>query len=152
MLRPSPWILSSIPAPPRPRRTPLAPPAVHIDIDQLVTGGLKGTTEKRCIDGNWREHSDWMFGNVRGRTTWVSAASIEDAFLSKGWEEGDGEKAGPDGETHIQSYVESLENGWTATQIWGFQVVNGERRYARNIVVAKESERVEIRLVYDYLE
>ena len=100
------------------------PEVTHVDIDQTLTGGLKGTTEKRCID---------------------------DAFLARGWLEGDDEKAGPAGETHILSFVQSLDNGWTATQVWGFQEVSGERRYTRNIVIAKGSERVEIRLVYDYL-
>ena len=127
------------------------PEVTHVDIDQTLTGGLKGTTEKRCIDDAEREHSDWMFGSVRGQSRWATAASIDDAFLAKGWLEGDDEKAGPAGETHILSFVQSLDNGWTATQIWGFQEVGGERHYCRNIVVAKGSERVEIRLVYDYL-
>jgi hypothetical protein len=47
--------------------------------------------------------------------------------------------------------VESLDNGWTATQIWGFKVVEGERKYVRNVVIAKEGERVELQLVYDWL-
>ena len=127
------------------------PEVTHVDIEQTLTGGLKGTTEKRCIDDAEREHSDWMFGSVRGQSRWVGPAAIEDAFLAKGWLEGDDEKAGPAGETHIFSFVQSLDNGWTATQVWGFQEVSGERRYTRNIVVAKGSDRVQIRLVYDYL-
>ena len=129
--------------PPSPPAEATAAPATHIEIEQIATGGLKGTSEKRCLDGTFREHSDWMFGHVKGRSTWLPAGEVEDEFLKKGWEDGTTE--------HVQSYVESLDNGWTATQIWGFQVVNGERRYCRNIVVAKGSERVEMRLVYDYL-
>lgn len=125
----------------------------HIDIDQTLTGGVKGTTEKRTLDGEFREHSDWMFGKVRGRSTWASAADVaaDDAFLAAGWEEGEAERAGPAGETHVASYVESLDNGWVARQVWGFQIVEGERRYARNIVVTKGDKRVEVRLVYDYI-
>ncbi len=126
------------------------PEVTHVDIEQTLTGGLKGTTEKRCIDNTDREHSDWMFGSVRGQSRWVSPAAIDDAFLAKGWLEGDAEQGGPDGETHILSFVQSLDNGWTATQVWGFQEVKGERRYCRNIVVAKGSDRVEFRLVYNY--
>lgn len=119
----------------------------HVDIQQTATGGLKGTAENRTLDNNWREHSDWLFGNVKGRTKWVAnTAEIgDDAFLKSNWAT-DGE---PD--EHIFAYVESLDKGWTATQVWGFQVVNGERRYARNVVVAKGTERVEMRMIYDFV-
>lgn len=115
----------------------------HVDIQQTATGGVKGTAENRTLDDTFREHSDWLFGSVKGRTGWVaSKAEIADEFLQKGWEDGQSE--------FVVGYVESLDNGWTARQVWGFQVVNGERRHARNIVVAKGSERVEMRLVYDF--
>ncbi|KAH8882117.1 hypothetical protein GQ53DRAFT_461699 [Thozetella sp. PMI_491] len=126
-------------------------PVVHIDIEQTATGNLKGTTENRCVDGTWREHSDWLFGSVRGRTIWIKAEAIEDPFLAGNWLEGDEEAAGPEGETHIMSHVESLDNGWTAVQIWGFQTVNGERRYARNLVISKGSDKVTFRMVYDWV-
>ncbi|KAF9879774.1 hypothetical protein CkaCkLH20_02585 [Colletotrichum karsti] len=126
-------------------------PVTHIDIDQTATGGLKGTSENRCLDMEWREHSDWMFGSVRGQSRWMAPADIEDEFLKKGWLEGDAEATGPDGKSHIYSHVESIDNGWTASQVWGFQTINGERRYARNVLVQKGGKRVEIRLVYDYL-
>jgi hypothetical protein len=128
-----------------------AAPVMHIDIQQVVTGGVKGTTENRCLDDMFREHSDWLFGSVKGRTRWVSPADVDDAFLREGFLEDEAEKSGPGGETHACSYVESMDNGWTATQIWGFKIVDGERRYCRNIVVAKAGERVELKLVYDYL-
>jgi hypothetical protein len=129
-------------APPAPPST-ATEPATHIDIEQ-VASGLSSTHEARCLDNAWREHSDWLFGSVRGRSWFAKLAEIEDDFLKKGWEEGT--------EEVVVSYVESVGNGWTATQVWGFQVVDGVRRYCRNIVVAKGSERVEMRLVYDYSE
>lgn len=102
----------------------------------------------------FREHSDWLFGTVRGQTKWVAAGDIGDAFLQGGgqWLEGEEEKGGPAGETHVLSHVESVDNGWTADQIWGFQTVDGVRKHVRLIVVAKGAERAEIRLVYDNLE
>lgn len=115
----------------------------HVDIQQTATGGVKGTAENRTLDDTFREHSDWLFGNVKGRTGWVpSKEAIADEFLQKGWEPGQAE--------FVVGYVESLDRGWTARQVWGFQEVNGERRHARNIVVAKGDERVEMRLVYDF--
>lgn len=119
----------------------------HIDIQQTATGGLKGTSENRTLDNTWREHSDWLFGKVRGRTRWLSSLSElpdpNDEFLKSDWEAGTTE--------WVFAYVESLDAGWTASQTWGFQVVNGERRYARNVVVLKGQERAEVRMIYDYV-
>jgi len=46
--------------------------------------------------------------------------------------------------------VESEANGWAVQQVWGFQEIDGARRYARNIVCTKGNARETIRLVYDY--
>lgn len=129
---------------------------VHIDVEQTATGGLKGTTEHRTLDFEFRPHSDWMFGSNKGRSKWATPADIEDPFLKKGeveWIEDDSEKSGPNGETHVYNEVVNLDasGGWTAKQAWGFQIIGGKRHYVRNIVIAKGSERVELRLVYDYL-
>jgi len=113
---------------------------------------MKGTSEKRCLDSESRDHADWLFGHVRGRSRWVATpADVEDTHLAAGWLAGEAEAKGPKGELLIESYVESLDSDWIATQIWGFQTIDGERRYARNVLVTKGDERVEIRLVYDYL-
>lgn len=107
---------------------------------------MSTTHEARCLDNVFREHSDWLFGDVKGQSQWVTLDEITDEHLKKGWEiEGDGK--------FVRSHVERVDNSWTATQIWGFQVINGERRYCRNIVVkkVKDNKRVELRLVYDYV-
>ncbi|KAI0890695.1 uncharacterized protein GGS22DRAFT_151616 [Annulohypoxylon maeteangense] len=143
------------------------PTVTRVDIDQIATAGVKGTTENRCLDFVFREHSDWLFGRVQGRSRWISAAElktlvsaggeaiekkwVQDDFVTKDWLEGDAEKGGPEGETHMLNHVESLDNGWTALQVWGFQDVGGERRYARNIVVAKGDTYVAFRMIYDWV-
>ncbi|PKS06336.1 hypothetical protein jhhlp_007084 [Lomentospora prolificans] len=126
-------------------------PVTHIDIQQIATGGLKGTREERCLDSVFRPHSDWIFGNVRGQSKWISLEEVDDEFLTKGWTLDENEEAGPEGKKHVLSHVENIDNGWTATQVWGFQEVDGERRYVRNIVIKKGDKRVNMRLVYDYL-
>lgn len=117
----------------------------HIDILQSASS-LTSTQENRCLDDFFRDHYDWLFGNVKGRTTWVSVEDIEDAFLKKNWlVEGEGK-------TLIKSHVESKDSNWTATQVWGFQEVEGQRKYARHVVVVKGNERAEVRFVYDFVE
>ncbi|KAJ2892200.1 hypothetical protein MKZ38_010136 [Zalerion maritima] len=134
----------------------------HVDIEQ-VAAGLSGTTELRCLDNEFRPHEDWLFGKVKGRSSWIATRDIVketgDGWLASGegedgkgeWLEGDDEKSGPEGEKHMLSHVESVDNGWTATQIWGFMMVDGKRMYARKIVAKKGSQRVAIRLVYDFV-
>lgn len=101
----------------------------HIDIEQSATGGVKGTTENRALDNEWREHSDWLFGKVKGRSEWLAAPVADEPYLNGNWEAGTSE--------WVHNVAESLDNGWIATQTWGFQVVNGERRHTRNVVIKK---------------
>ncbi|KAI0137081.1 hypothetical protein BJ170DRAFT_43196 [Xylariales sp. AK1849] len=131
---------------------------VHIDIDQTATGGIKGTSENRVIGAPLVHHSDWLFGKVEARSEWLAGPLAEHEsikehgvdHLAKGWLEGDEEKTGPGGVAHLVTWVVS-ENGWTACQVWGFQTIGGERRYARNVVIKKGDKKVDLRLVYDFV-
>lgn len=80
----------------------------------------------------------------------MSLSEIEDDFLKSGWLSGEAEATGPGGKDHVLSFVENVDSHWTAEQIWGFMEIEGQRRYARNIVIRKGDERVNLRLVYDY--
>ncbi|KAI2615613.1 hypothetical protein GGR54DRAFT_612016 [Hypoxylon sp. NC1633] len=142
--------------------------ATHVDIQQVATAGIKGTAENRCLDHVFREHRDWLFGRVRGRTRFVTAAElaalvapdsgaarkdgfVADDFLARDWLEGADEEKGPQGESHILSLGESMDADWTALQAWGFQDVLGERRYVRNVVVADGDKFENLKMVYDYV-
>lgn len=93
-----------------------------------------------------------MFGPLSGRSRWLSKAaeSEVDPWLLEGWEEGEGEKVGPSGESRMESFAESTDKGWKADQVWGFMIVDGARYYVRKIVAKKGDETVKIRLVYDW--
>ncbi|KAH8177672.1 LCCL domain-containing protein [Sarocladium implicatum] len=122
----------------------------HVDIEQTAAG-LKGTHEKRTLDGFDREHQDWLFGSVKGKSQYVGLADLDDEFLKKGWIKEEG-KEGDEDKFLILSHVVSLDNGWVAKQVWGFQEHEGQRRYARNILVTKDQQRAEVRLFYDFIE
>ncbi|UKZ73144.1 hypothetical protein TrVFT333_000785 [Trichoderma virens FT-333] len=130
--------------PPKPPNT-ATDVVTHIDIVQSASK-LSSTEEKRCFDNFPRTHTDWLFGTVEGRSRWVSLDEVTDEFLKKDWlVEGEGQ-------SFITNVAENKEKGWVAEQVWGFQIVDGERRYCRHVVVTKGSERAQIRLVYDYNE
>lgn len=135
---------------------------VHIHIQQVATGGIKGTTENRCVDNENREHTDWLFGTVASRSFWcqagadailAAAGETGTAFLTTNWLTDDSEKTGPNGAAHLVSIAVNKDaaGGWTACQVWGFQTIGGERRYARNIVLKKGDKTIEMRLVYDFI-
>jgi len=129
----------------------------HIDIEQTATGGIKGTSELRTLDWVAREHSDHMFGDLKGRSRWLTDLKSDvsgnggplDPFCTEGWLD---EKVGPNGEGFIQSFVVNEKNGWSAEQVWGFAIIDGVRYHTRRVIVKKGSELLKVRLVYDFQE
>jgi hypothetical protein len=124
----------------------------HIDIEQTATGGIKGTTELRELDWTERSHVDHIFGSMKGKSRWITIDNpeIPDDFLKEGWIEGEEENGGPNGERHIESFVDNEEKGWTGEQIWGFAIIDGKRYYTRRIIITKGSEALKVRLVYNW--
>ncbi|KAG9243071.1 hypothetical protein BJ878DRAFT_136202 [Calycina marina] len=121
----------------------------HIDIKQTATGGIEGTTELRELDWVQRTHNDHIFGEVTGRSRWATLESIEDAYLKEGWLDGEEEKKGPNGELLVENYVEA-KAGWNGRQLWGFSIIDGERRYTRRVVITKGSESKKVVMVYNW--
>ena len=71
--------------------------------------------ENRTLDWEYREHSDRVFGKVKGKSRWVKLDDVDDdEWLKTGWDDLEGE--------HVQSYVESIGGGWTADQVSGVLV------------------------------
>jgi len=118
----------------------------HIDIEQVGLAGIRGSTELRSLDWQERQRSDNVFGEVLGKSRWIAVRDVEDAYLREGW----GEEMNRDDAMAMESNVKSVGNGWTAVQIWGFEQVDGERRYSRHVVVTKGDQRIEARLIYDF--
>lgn len=115
----------------------------HFDIHQVATGGVGGTTERRILDYTFRDHKDKIFGNVKGKSRWIKLKDVDDdEFLKTGFDDMEGD--------HVQAWAESIDNGWTANQTWGFEEVDGKRHYVRHVVVRKGDDWKLARLVYDY--
>ncbi|KAF3388966.1 hypothetical protein F1880_004231 [Penicillium rolfsii] len=160
------------------------PQVYHIEIDQVVTGGIKASKEARQLDWQEREHVDSIFGTLRGKSRFVRGSKADDGkvrpavdFQSK---VGDAEKDAKiqrflrgevllngaategfvvddegaefgEGEgLWMQSFVVNQEKGWTAEQIWGFEIIDGQRHHTRRVAVVK-GDQVELsRLVYKF--
>jgi len=121
----------------------------HIDIKQTLSGGFGGTTEDRTLDWVPRTHEDSIFGAVIGKSRRIDVEDIDDEFLKQNWS--------PDVIEHgaIHTFVESdttkNQLSWTAEQTWGFEDINGDRRYARHVkFLESDGARVDAMMVYDY--
>ncbi|KNG46620.1 hypothetical protein DDE82_002158 [Stemphylium lycopersici] len=134
-------------------------PTTNIKIDQIITGGLKGSVENRVLDWHYREHTDWLFGTVKGHSRYSTLQKVQEEgknggakeedmkYLTEGWL-----KETEDGGV-VESFADNDGNKWTAWQVWGFAEIGGERKLTRRFVVRKKDkeEVVKVRLVYDYL-
>ncbi|KAI1150533.1 hypothetical protein F4825DRAFT_398123 [Nemania diffusa] len=129
----------------------------HIDIEQSASG-LRGTREARVLNWTAREHKDWLFGTARGRSKFISLGElatlvgegearkegwVDSDFLALDWEGGEADEV-------VLNHVDA-DAGWQATQVWGFQVVGGERRYVRNVVVRKGEKYECLKMIYDFI-
>ncbi|KAL3434297.1 hypothetical protein BDV09DRAFT_170143 [Aspergillus tetrazonus] len=152
----------------------------HIDVDNIVTGGVQGTSEARVTDWKKREHSDTIFGRVEGQSRLIRGSAkdgkvrpnvdvctkIQDEKIGRflrgeigaDGSETEGFLVDPAGEGFgegeglwLQSWVESVDSTWTAEQIWGFETINGERYHTRRVVCANNGEYVLARLVYTFV-
>jgi hypothetical protein len=126
-----------------------------ITIAQTASGGIKGETEVRKLDWSEATHTSGVFGTTRHRSRWTGVKGTTqsgnggtlDPYMTEGWLE---EPVGKGGEDYLQDFVVNEKGGWTAEQIWGFTLVNGERYHARKTFVKKGDEVVKIRTLYDW--
>ncbi|KAG1757738.1 hypothetical protein EDB19DRAFT_1623409 [Suillus lakei] len=125
----------------------------HIDIQQTLSGGISGTNEARILDWEERSQSDDVFGAVIGQSKRVKAEEVEDEFLKSGWTE----DAVEDGLVLTVARSDTPKSGmeWRAEQTWGFEELNGERRYARHVRFTSSNKSdgpIFKHLYYDYGE
>jgi hypothetical protein len=119
---------------------------MHIEITSDGAGGTKGTAEHRVLDWKVRENDNRIFGRSTGQTRWQSLAAVND-------DDAEGMKTGLEDGTEevIEGNVENQTSGWTAHQIWGFEIIESQRYHVRHVVVRKGSESIRVRMVYDWI-
>ncbi|KAG9993002.1 hypothetical protein KCU78_g19115, partial [Aureobasidium melanogenum] len=122
---------------------------MHIDNEQITTGNIRNL-EERIIDYQWREKDDRVFGKVNGRSRYVKLDEIETDYLKQGWDE---QFLAQSENEVVQVFVDSVgkKPNWEAEQVWGFEIVDSQKRHTRRIVVRKGKEEHHIRLVYDWV-
>lgn len=127
--------------------TPPETSATVIRVKQTVRPGGFDTSNAYNLDGELRQEAVPIFGAVSMRANYVSAADIskEDTMNY--------EIERPiftDDRIAIREMTVGVNTGWEATTLWGFQQVNGERRFCKYCTTTKGDQKVQVRLIYDY--
>lgn len=138
---------------------------MHIDIEQTATG-IKGSPENRVLDWKDYKSKDLIFGAVTDRSQLaqlqempnILCTRLDDATQMEDVKQFLVGKVLADGspcdgfleEEVIQCWT--VNEKWTAEQIWGFEMINGERRHTRRTVVKAVDKGTikKARLVYTF--
>ncbi|CAP80491.1 hypothetical protein E8E15_010622 [Penicillium rubens] len=156
-------------------------PSTHIDFNQTAAG-LAPTEEKRILDWEIRDHQDYFFGEVKAQCEFVHGAVDADGIVRPEFEfqtpnvnaqikkfmrgeiEVDGSKSagfivedwsgmadeGPG--LWVHTCERNDKSGWTAEQIWGFEMLGDSRYFSRRVVVmTTKGEYLCGRIVFDFV-
>ncbi|KAL8697501.1 MAG: hypothetical protein Q9201_007093 [Fulgogasparrea decipioides] len=116
-------------------------------VKQTATAAaIPGTTEQYILDNEWRTNKDPFFGEVKGRSRWISldeGTEMQEDSDEK-WEDSDEGKL-------ILAESGSMDGIWESTRVWGFKELEGARRWIQSVHVwNKEGEDFRGNMVYDY--
>jgi hypothetical protein len=116
-----------------------------IEVRQTVSPGNFDSVFTYILDWEAREATVPIFGHIIVRARYIPLSDIQDKALQGRLEITGGAKMA------IEEIVKSPKGGWETRAVWGFEEIDGQRRYTRNCVTEKEEEKLSVRFVYDYL-
>ena len=118
------------------------------NVKQTATAAaIPGTTEQYILDNQWRTNHDPFFGDVKGRSRWINLDKAKSLAGVEGqWEDSD------DGRL-ILAEGGKEDGQWEAFRIWGFEEIEGERRWVQSVKVwNKEGKELNGKMVYDLVQ
>ncbi|RDL40496.1 uncharacterized protein BP5553_00475 [Venustampulla echinocandica] len=111
----------------------------------MIWPGNFNSQDSYILDSVARESTVPVFGAIAVLAKYVPVAGIEDMDVRAKFETSD------EPQTAIVEVVRSVVNGWETTSIWGFEEVEGERRYVRHSLTKKGDQELKLRFVYDFI-
>ncbi|TLS21195.1 uncharacterized protein PpBr36_10639 [Pyricularia pennisetigena] len=120
-----------------------ASPAPTIHFKQIVSPGGFHTEEDYVLDAQYREGTVPIFGTISVQARFLPMSKLDDEGLRTQLEEGG------TGDVVIEEKTTS-KLGWECRGIWGFEKIDGERRFVRTNFTKKGGEQVTAKLVYDF--
>lgn len=116
-------------------------------IQYATAASIPGTSQQYLLDNDWRTEKDALYGDVTGRSLWVSLGQIQETMADIGgdWEESEGRLILADGG--------KPDAKWTVRTIWGFEELAGGRRFVQRLKEwNKKGEQAIIKMVYDFVK
>ncbi|XWW99246.1 hypothetical protein V2A60_007255 [Cordyceps javanica] len=119
----------------------------------IAIAGLSEEKETRFLDGRETFHSSALFGTSSARSRMVNLSSAIgndgkplDSALTRGFlHEGE-----PGEDNNLFDLIVHQTKGWVMEQLWGFAMVNDERRLMRKMVIKKGGDVAYITAFYDW--
>jgi len=115
----------------------------------VAIAGLSEEKEIRYLDGRETFHSSALFGtsSARSRLVNLSTATGNDG---KPLDPKMTRDLLPEGDSNLLDLIVHQTKGWVMEQLWGFSVVNDERRLTRKMKITKGKEVAYITAYYDW--
>ncbi|KAB5550766.1 hypothetical protein GE09DRAFT_1123633, partial [Coniochaeta sp. 2T2.1] len=126
---------------------------VFTQIVSIAIAGLSEEKEVRVLDGREKVHSSALFGTSSARSRLVNLSTATghdgkplDPLLTQDFlHEGE-----PGEENNLYDVVVHQTHGWVMEQLWGFGMVNDERRLIRTLAIKKGDKVAYTKAVYDW--
>lgn len=123
-----------------------APATTRFSFKQTVRPGGFDTRNEYVIDGAKRTDTVPIFGEITMHASYVGPGGVtREQTLAHDIESVDDQHAA------ILEVVDSENMGWTATTVWAFEVIDGERRFCKYNTTVKGEQTATARMVLDYL-
>ncbi|KAF2013082.1 hypothetical protein BU24DRAFT_425642 [Aaosphaeria arxii CBS 175.79] len=123
-------------------------PDTTIILENKANFGIKATTETRKLDWVTAYHKDSIWGEVYGRSKFVSAAEVsQDATLMGLFQHFEMEV-----QDIVYSEAGATSGTWNSQMVWAFETISETRYFVRNTRVSKAADEEFARIVYDYLQ
>ncbi|KAL3443178.1 hypothetical protein BJX65DRAFT_298420 [Aspergillus insuetus] len=140
-----------------------------ISLEQVLSGGIRGATDKRLLGWTESEHSDTLFGRVIIKSHYVpgrrdsdgkvqpvfAAATVgidatAEFFLNQAVVlDGYADVAEEDlHQVFLHEFIRSEGSGWTVEQIWSVETIGGETVLTRRLVATKGRTTETARVVF----
>ncbi|KAK4939165.1 hypothetical protein LTR66_015030 [Elasticomyces elasticus] len=119
----------------------------------VAIAGLSEEKEVRFLDGRETLHSSTLFGTSSARSRLVNMSTATgndgkplDPLLTRNFLQ-EGESGG---DNNLFDLVVHQTKGWVMEQIWGFGIVNDERRLIKKMVIRKGDDVAHATAFYDW--
>lgn len=119
----------------------------------VAIAGLSEEKETRFLDGRETFHSSALFGTSSAKSRMVNLSTatghdgkpLDPSLTRDLLQEGD-----PSEDNILYDLIVHQTRGWVMEQLWGFGIINDERRLMRKMVISKGDETAYITAWYDW--